>query len=254
MTDEEETEEINKEIEDTDTEKDFGFGNELLKDFKRRRTIGNYIGNLLPIRLLTKYSTLAYGILSAFNDDSDDFFKLRVADLHLRAKELALFARSFFKELNRYGLTSDDYLAAFFIMLTKEAIIFYYNYVIKARLPIFKANAITVKDHFETDYRRQENPRTSFSECFKKLAKELKGIQGSLRPGLKDDRSLADKLYLACKNVLKTTIARMNLAFTFTAAVADIRRAIAFTTKTFRPLAKARAYASSSELYDHTCS
>ena len=45
----------------------------------------------------------------------------------------------------------------------------------------------------------------------------------------------------------------MNLAFTFTAAVADIRRAIAFAIKTLRPFAKVRAYASSSELYDYTC-
>ncbi|EKD12116.1 hypothetical protein MBM_09753 [Drepanopeziza brunnea f. sp. 'multigermtubi' MB_m1] len=225
MTDKKGTKEISKEIEATD----LGFGNELLKDLKRRRITGNYIGNPLPIKLLAKHSTLAYGTLSAFNDDNDDFFKLRAADLYLRAKELTLFARSFFKELkysrldddfktqlkifvnqvSRYGLTSDDYLAAFFIMLTKEAITFYYNYVIKAKLPIFKANAIA---------------------------------------------SLADKLYLACKNVLETIIARMNLAFTFTAAIADIRKAIAFATKTFRLLVKAKAYASFNELYDHTCS
>ncbi|EKD14469.1 hypothetical protein MBM_07190 [Drepanopeziza brunnea f. sp. 'multigermtubi' MB_m1] len=104
------------------------------------------------------------------------------------------------------------------------------------------------------DLVKKENPRTSLSECFKKLAKELKGIQSSLRPGLKDDRSLANKLYSAYKNVPKTTIARMNLAFTFTAAVANIRRAIAFAIKTSRPFAKARAYASSSEPHDHTCS
>ncbi|EKD12973.1 hypothetical protein MBM_08927 [Drepanopeziza brunnea f. sp. 'multigermtubi' MB_m1] len=96
---------------------------------------------------------------------------------------------------------------------------------------------------------KKENLRTSLSECFKKLAKELKGIQSSLRPGLKDDRSLADKLYSACKNVLETTIARMNLAFTFTAAVADIRRAIAFATKTFRP-AKAKADSDLDEEYE----
>ncbi|EKD20141.1 hypothetical protein MBM_02093 [Drepanopeziza brunnea f. sp. 'multigermtubi' MB_m1] len=168
--------------------------------------------------------------------------KLRAADLYLRAKELALFAKSFFKELN---LTFNDYLAAFFIMLTKKAITFYYNHVIKAKLPIFKANAITVKDYFEIDYRR---------ECFKKLAKELKGIQSLLRPSLKDDKSFADKLYSAYKNVLKTIITRINFAFTFTAVVADIRKAIAFAIKTYRPLAKARAYASFSELYDHTCS
>ncbi|EKD16753.1 hypothetical protein MBM_05222 [Drepanopeziza brunnea f. sp. 'multigermtubi' MB_m1] len=159
MTDEERTGEISKEIEATGTEEDFGFGNELFKDLKRRRTTGNYIGNLLPIRLLTKQSTLAYGTLSALNDNKDDFLKLKAADLHLRAKELALFARSFLKELN-----------------------------------------------------------------------------------LKDDRSFA-----------KTTIARMNFAFTFTAAVADIRKAIAFAIKTSRPFAKAKAYASFSELHDHTC-
>ncbi|EKD17832.1 hypothetical protein MBM_04201 [Drepanopeziza brunnea f. sp. 'multigermtubi' MB_m1] len=178
MIDEKKTKEISKEIEATGTEKDPGFENEPLKDLKRGRTIGNYINNLLPIRLLAKQSTPAYGILSAFNDDRDDFLKLRAADPYLRAKELALFARSFLKELN---------------------------------------------------------------ECFEKLAKELKEIQGSLRLGLKDDRSLADKLYLAYKNVLKTTITRMNLAFTSTAAVADIRKAIAFATETSRPLAKAKA-------------
>ncbi|EKD15733.1 hypothetical protein MBM_05744 [Drepanopeziza brunnea f. sp. 'multigermtubi' MB_m1] len=147
--------------------KDSGFGNEPLKDLERGRTTGNYIGNPLPIRLLVRHSTLAYGTPSAFNDDSDDFLELRAADPYLKAKELALFAKSFLKELN---------------------------------------------------------------ECFKKLAKKLKGIQGFLRPGLRDDRSLANKLYLAYKNVLKTTIARMNPAFTFTAAIADIRRAIAFLT------------------------
>ncbi|EKD13310.1 hypothetical protein MBM_08393 [Drepanopeziza brunnea f. sp. 'multigermtubi' MB_m1] len=172
MTDEEKTKEISKEIEATGTEEDSGFGNEPFKNLKRRRTTGNYIGNLLSIRLLAKQSTLAYGTLSAFNDNRNDFLKLRAADLHLRAKELALFARSFLKELN-----------------------------------------------------------------------------------LRDDKSLADKLYSACKNVLETTIARMNLAFTFIAVVTDIRRAIAFATKTFRPSAKAnRAYASSSEPHDHTCS
>ncbi|EKD14236.1 polyprotein [Drepanopeziza brunnea f. sp. 'multigermtubi' MB_m1] len=165
--------------------KDPGFGNEPLKDLRKGRTTGNYIGNPLPIRLLARQSTLTYGTSSAFNDDRNDFLKLRAADLHPRAKELALFARSFPKEL------------------------------------------------------KKENLRTSLSECFKKLVKKLKGIQGSLRPGLKDDRSFANKLYSACKNVLKTTIARMNLAFTSTAAVADIRKAIAFATKTSRPLAKA---------------
>ncbi|EKD15700.1 hypothetical protein MBM_06328 [Drepanopeziza brunnea f. sp. 'multigermtubi' MB_m1] len=122
-------------------------------------------------------------------------------------------------------------------MLTKKAITFYYNHIIKAKLLTFKANAIIIKDHFETDYRRQVK--------YDRL----------LRPSLKDDKSLVDKLYSAYKNVLKTTITRMNSAFTFTAAVADIRKAIAFATKTFRPYAKAsRAYASSSELHDHTCS
>ncbi|EKD14757.1 hypothetical protein MBM_06968 [Drepanopeziza brunnea f. sp. 'multigermtubi' MB_m1] len=190
--------------------------------------------------------------------EATDTKELRAADPYLKAKELALFARSFLKELkysrpddnfktqlkifanqaSRYGLTSEDYLTAFPIMLIKEAITFYYNHVIKAKLPTFKAN----------------NLRTSLSECFKKLAKELKGIQGSLRPSLKDDRSLADKLYSAYKNVPETTIARMNLAFTFTAAIADIRKAIAFAIKTSRPLAKAsKAYASFSEPHDHTC-
>ncbi|EKD15133.1 hypothetical protein MBM_06894 [Drepanopeziza brunnea f. sp. 'multigermtubi' MB_m1] len=263
MTDEKKTKEISKEIEATGTEKRFGngplkdpgFGNEPLKDLGKRRTTGNYIGNPLPIRLLAKHSTPAYGTLSAFNDDSDNFLKLGAADPYLRAKELALFARSFLKKLNRYGLTSDDYLAAFLIMLTREAITFYYNHVIKAKLPTFKANAIAIKDHFETDYRRQkENLRTSLSECFEKLAKELKSIQGFLRPSLKDDRSLANKLYSACKNVPKTTIARMNLAFTSTAAIADIRRAIAFAIKTFRSAKASKAYASFSEPYDYTCS
>ncbi|EKD14183.1 polyprotein [Drepanopeziza brunnea f. sp. 'multigermtubi' MB_m1] len=250
--------------------RDPGFGNEPLRDPGRGRTTGNYIGNPLPIRPLARQSTLAYGTLGAPDDDGDDFLELGAADPHPRAKELALFARSFPKELNRYGLTSDDYLAAFLIMLTGEAITFYYNHVIKARLLTFKANAIAVRDHFETDHRRQakydrweeisldlvrkENPGTSLSECFEKLAKELRGIQGSLRPGLRDDRSLANKLYSACKNVPETTIARMNPAFTSTAAVADIRRAIAFATETSRPPAKARAYASSSEPHDHTCS
>ncbi|EKD14468.1 hypothetical protein MBM_07189 [Drepanopeziza brunnea f. sp. 'multigermtubi' MB_m1] len=295
MTDEEETGEIGKEIEDTDTEGDPGSGNELLRDPRRvRPTTGNYIGNPLPIRLLARQSTPAYGTLGALDDNRDDFLELRAADPHLRAKELALFARSFLKELkysrpdddfntqlrifadqaSRYGLTSDDYLAAFSIMLTKEAITFYYNHVIKARLPTFKANAIAVKDYFETDHRRQakydrweqislelvrkENPGTSLSECFEKLAKELRGIQSSLRPGLRDDRSLADKLYSACKNVLETTIARMNPASTSTAAVADIRRAIGFATESIQPLKSesyrpskaSRAYASSSEPFD----
>ncbi|KAJ5046428.1 uncharacterized protein L3040_003672 [Drepanopeziza brunnea f. sp. 'multigermtubi'] len=175
MTDEEETEEISKEIEATGTEEDPGFGNEPLRDLRRGRTTGNYIGNPLPIRPLARQSTPAYGTLSALDDDGDDFFELGAADLHSRAKELALFARSFPKELkylrpdddfktqlgifadqaSRYGLTSEDYLAAFPIMLTKEAITFYYNHVIKARLPTFKANAIAVKDHFEINHRRQ---------------------------------------------------------------------------------------------------
>ncbi|EKD13093.1 hypothetical protein MBM_08855 [Drepanopeziza brunnea f. sp. 'multigermtubi' MB_m1] len=236
MTDEKGTEEISRKIEATGIKKDFGFGNELFKDLKKGRTTGNYIGNPLSIRLLAKQSILAYSTLSAFDNNGNDFLKLRAADLYLKAKELVF----------RYELTSDDYLAAFFIMLTKEAITFYYNYVIKARLLTFKANAIAVKDHFEIDYRR---------ECFKKLVKELKGIQGSLRPSLKDNRSLANKLYLAYKNVLETTIVRMNLAFTFIAAVADIRRAIAFAIETSRPSAKAsKAYTSFSELHDHTCS
>ncbi|EKD12077.1 hypothetical protein MBM_09756 [Drepanopeziza brunnea f. sp. 'multigermtubi' MB_m1] len=260
MTDEEETEEISKEIEATGTEegfgngplKDPGFGNEPFKDLRRRRTTGNYIGNLLPIRLLAKQSTLAYGIPSALNDDRDDFLELRAADLYLKAKELALFARSFPKELNRYDLTFEDYLTAFSIMLIREAITFYYNHVIKARLPTFKANAIA---EISLDLIKKENPKTSLSECFKKLAKELKRIQGFLRLSLRDDRSLANKLYLTYKNVLKTTIARMNFAFTFTAAVADIRKAIAFATETSRPLAKAsKAYASFNEPHDHTCS
>ncbi|EKD19106.1 hypothetical protein MBM_02343 [Drepanopeziza brunnea f. sp. 'multigermtubi' MB_m1] len=101
----------------------------------------------------------------------------------------------------------------------------------------------------------KEIEATSTEECFKKLVKKLKRIQSSLRPGLKDNRSLANKLYLAYKNVLKTTITRMNLAFTFTAAVADIRKAIAFANKAPRPYAKAsKAYASFSEPHDHTCS
>ncbi|EKD13459.1 hypothetical protein MBM_08177 [Drepanopeziza brunnea f. sp. 'multigermtubi' MB_m1] len=108
MTDEKETEEIGKEIEATSTEEDPGFGNKLLKDLKRGRTTGNYIGNLLPIRPLAKQSTLAYGTLSASDDDGDDFLKLRAADPHLRAKELALFARSFLKEL-KYSRPDDDF-------------------------------------------------------------------------------------------------------------------------------------------------
>ncbi|EKD15139.1 glycosyl transferase [Drepanopeziza brunnea f. sp. 'multigermtubi' MB_m1] len=236
---------------------------------------------LFSTRVLARHSTLAYGTLG---DPDDDFLELGTTDPYSRAKELALFARSFPKELKysgpkndfntrlrifadhacRYGLTTDDYLAAFLIMLAREAIGFYYNYVIKAQLPTFKANAIAVRDHFETDQRRQanydrweeillelirkENPANSLAECFEKLERELRTVQRALRPGLRDDKSLADKLYSACKNVLETTIARMNLAITSTAAIADIRRAIAFATESLRPPAKAsRAYASSSE-------
>ncbi|EKD13578.1 hypothetical protein MBM_08296 [Drepanopeziza brunnea f. sp. 'multigermtubi' MB_m1] len=182
MTDERETKEISKEIEATDTEEDPGFGNELLKDPGRGRTTGNYIGNPLPIRPLARHNTLAYGTPGALDDNSDDFLELRATDPHLKAKELALFARSFLKEL-KYSRPDDNF-------------------------------------------------KTQLS--------------------LKDDRSFADKLYSACKNVLEITIARMNFAFTFTAVVADIRRAIAFATKSSRP-AKARAYASSSEPHDYTC-
>ncbi|EKD15965.1 hypothetical protein MBM_05976 [Drepanopeziza brunnea f. sp. 'multigermtubi' MB_m1] len=160
MTDEEETEEISKEIEDTDTE----------RDLKKVRPItGNYIGNPLPIRPLAKHGTLAYGTLSAFNDNNNDFLELRATDPYLKAKKLALFARSFLKEL-KYSRPDDNF-----------------------------------------------------------------------------------KTQLTYKNVLEITIVRINPAFTFTAAVANIRRAIAFATKTSRPPAKARAYASFSELYDHTC-
>ncbi|KAJ5039112.1 uncharacterized protein L3040_006782 [Drepanopeziza brunnea f. sp. 'multigermtubi'] len=242
-------------------------------------------------RVLARHT---YGTPS--DPDDDDFPELGTADPHPRAKELALFARSFPKELkysgpeddfktqlsifadqaNRYGLTLNDYLAAFLIMLTGEAISFYYNHVIKAKLPTFKANAIAIRDHFETDQRRQanydrweeislelirkENPANSLVECFEKLEKELRAVQRALRPGLKDDRSLADKLYSACKNVPETTIARMNPAITFTAAIADIRRAIAFATEIIQPLKSessrpskaSRAYASSSEPFDHS--
>ncbi|EKD12972.1 hypothetical protein MBM_08926 [Drepanopeziza brunnea f. sp. 'multigermtubi' MB_m1] len=185
--------------------KDLRFGNEPLKDLGQDLERGyEPLGGPRPNRPLTStpFSTRViakhtYGILRAFNDDRDDFFELRAADLHLRAKELALFARSFLKELN---------------------------------------------------------------ECFEKLAKELKGIQSSLRLGLKDDKSLADKLYSACKNVLKTTIARINLASTFTAAVANIRRAIGFATESIQPLKSesyrpskaSRAYASFSEPFDQS--
>ncbi|EKD15964.1 hypothetical protein MBM_05975 [Drepanopeziza brunnea f. sp. 'multigermtubi' MB_m1] len=164
-----------------------GQGNEPLRDLKR---------GYGPLDGPEPNRPFTYGTLSDLDDD--DFPKLGTTDLYPRAKELALFARSFLKKL-----------------------------------------------------------KTSLSECFEKLAKELKGIQGSLRPGLRDDKSLADKLYSAYKNVLKTTIARMNLAITSTAAIADIRRAIAFATKiiqpfpenkSLRPPAKAsRAYASFSE-------
>ncbi|EKD12517.1 hypothetical protein MBM_09273 [Drepanopeziza brunnea f. sp. 'multigermtubi' MB_m1] len=139
-------------------------------------------------RVLARHT---YGTLAL--DDDDDFLKLGTADPHSRAKELALFAKSFFKELKysslkndfnirlkifadhayRYGLTTDDYLAAFLIMLAREAI--------------------------------GENLRNSLSECFEKLAKELKGIQSSLRPSLKDDKSLADKLYSLAKSELFTS-------------------------------------------------
>ncbi|EKD12604.1 hypothetical protein MBM_09173 [Drepanopeziza brunnea f. sp. 'multigermtubi' MB_m1] len=208
-----------------------GQGNETPRDLGRGyEPLGGpglnrpFINTLFSTRVIARHT---YGTPRALDDD-DDFLELGTTDPHLRAKELALI---FADQASRYGLTSDDYLAAFSIMLIKEAITFYYNYVIKARLPTFKANAIAVKDHFETDYRR------------------------SLRPGLKDDKSLADKLYSACKNVLKTTIARMNLASTFTAAVADIRRAIGFATEiiqplkseSYRPAKASRAYASSSE-------
>ncbi|EKD12516.1 hypothetical protein MBM_09272 [Drepanopeziza brunnea f. sp. 'multigermtubi' MB_m1] len=66
-------------------------------------------------------------------------------------------------------------------------------------------------------------------------------------------------MYSVCKNVLETIIARMNPASTSTAAVADIRRAIAFATEITQPLLKnessrpskaSKAYASSSELFD----
>ncbi|EKD19433.1 hypothetical protein MBM_02670 [Drepanopeziza brunnea f. sp. 'multigermtubi' MB_m1] len=165
--------------------------------------------------------------------DDDDFPELGTADPHPKAKELALFAKSFPKELKysrpkndfntrlkifadhacRYGLTTDDYLAAFPIMLAEEAIGFYYNYVIKAQLPTFKENAIAIKDYFKTEHRRQAK-----------------------YDRLKDDKSLADKLYSACKNVPETTIARMNPASTSTAAIADIRRAIGFATESIQPL------------------
>ncbi|EKD20263.1 hypothetical protein MBM_02215 [Drepanopeziza brunnea f. sp. 'multigermtubi' MB_m1] len=75
----------------------------------------------------------------------------------------------------------------------------------------------------------------------KELEKELRAMQRALRLGLRDDRSLANKLYSAYKNVPKTIIARMNPAFTLTAAVANIRRAIAFATKSLRLPAKPQA-------------
>ncbi|KAJ5042011.1 uncharacterized protein L3040_004572 [Drepanopeziza brunnea f. sp. 'multigermtubi'] len=88
MIDEEETGRIGREIEATDTKGDSGFGNEPLKDPGRERTTGNHIG--------------------APDDDGDDFLELGAADPHSRAKELALFARSFLKEL-KYSGPDDDF-------------------------------------------------------------------------------------------------------------------------------------------------
>ncbi|EKD12563.1 hypothetical protein MBM_09319 [Drepanopeziza brunnea f. sp. 'multigermtubi' MB_m1] len=183
-------------------------------------------------RVLAKHSTPAYGTPGA--PDDDDFPELGTADPYPKAKELALFARSFLKELKysrpkndfntrlrifadhacRYGLTIDDYLAAFSIMLAEEAIEFYYNY-----------------EEILLELIRKENPANSLAECFEKLEKELRAVQKALRLGLRDDRSFANKLYSAYKNVPETTIARMNPAITSTAAIADIRRAIAFATE-----------------------
>ncbi|KAJ5034889.1 uncharacterized protein L3040_008157 [Drepanopeziza brunnea f. sp. 'multigermtubi'] len=174
IADEKGTGEISKEIEATGTERvgtaPLGHQKDSATDPQRTPD-----PEMSLLRTLEGHGTPAYGIPSALDDDGDDFPELGATDPHLRAKELALFARSFPKELkysrpdddfrtqlkifadqaNRYGLTSDDYLAAFLIMLTKEAITFYYNHVIKAKLLTFKANAIAVKDHFETDHRRQ---------------------------------------------------------------------------------------------------
>ncbi|EKD20952.1 hypothetical protein MBM_00065 [Drepanopeziza brunnea f. sp. 'multigermtubi' MB_m1] len=191
MIDEEETGRIGREIEATDTKggfgngplKDSGFGNEPLKDPGRERTTGNHIG--------------------APDDDGDDFLELGAADPHSRAKELALFARSFLKELKT-----------------------------TSRLITGGKQNTTAKRKFRWIWSRKriQGPR----------------LASALRSSLRSSRDF--KAYYD-----QTTIARMNLAFTFTAAVADIRRAISFAIKTFRP-AKVRAYASFSEPHDHTCS
>ncbi|EKD13094.1 hypothetical protein MBM_08856 [Drepanopeziza brunnea f. sp. 'multigermtubi' MB_m1] len=156
-----------------------GQGNEPLRD------LGRGYG---PLDGLEPNRPFTYGTLGDLDDD-DDFLELGTADPHSRAKELALFARSFLKELKysslkndfntrlkifadhacRYGLTTDDYLAAFLIMLAGEAIGFYYNYVIKAKLPTFKANAIAKESAFLDQQEQSEKQATIeyfTTECF----------------------------------------------------------------------------------------
>jgi hypothetical protein len=69
-------------------------------------------------------------------------------------------------------------------------------------------------------------------ESFEDLVKELRRLQMRLRPDLRTDQHIRDKLYLACRRSPECNLAVFKPATTFQKACADIRSALSIRSET----------------------
>ena len=147
-----------------------------------------------------------------------------------------------FKDIcNRIRLPQTDYTRAFPIMLKSLAEDFYYDMLIYTNMT-FEQLCKAIQDHFEdANYKRnnltewhmcslkttaKENPGKSTTECFLLLVNKLQKLYHGLKPGLKSEDFMVDKLILACQDVPECQIACTTPPETLSALISSLKTSI----------------------------
>jgi hypothetical protein len=152
----------------------------------------------------------------------------------------------FYDMCPKAGVPPGSYSSAFSIMLKGDARDYYYD-KISGRGLTFSAMTKTIREHFETEERRQQmlskwntttlrgiirdNDSKDMVECFELLLKELQKAQKGLAEGYQTEDNLRDRLINACREVQECSFACFKPASTFEGLCAELRASIATASR-----------------------
>jgi hypothetical protein len=168
----------------------------------------------------------------------------------------------FYDLCEKAGITADRYDKVFSLALKGRASTFYYNRIV-GRQYDFHTMVEMVKQHFETEERRQqyleewgqitlskvikENPTKNCLECLEIVLDLLIKIQPGLADYYRTEQSIRDQLVNACRGIAECNYALYKPATNYESLCAELRSAVALAMRE-RQEQQARQYLTEPEL------